>query len=241
MWITRSTALITPVCIEIEKPGKRWFTKGGHPTAELSQALDQLIDWKVWFSESENQSIFRKTYLRGQYEDRQLLPQYVLIYGRASEFEVPGPHERPDRLRKKRDFMRRGDDEHFMTFDSLRPKRDSSDFATLSMTANGPKLHAVPLALPPVRQRLRLRATSGSTCVPLSIELKCGTTRGKRMYWSAGSTGGKSQTRPAGTTFTLWRWENKRRYCSQYDIMNPRRPMTCDADLAFSSGVIRQP
>jgi hypothetical protein len=97
----------------------------------------------VWFSEPENQSIFRKTYLQGLHEDQQLLPQYVLIYGRASEFEVSGPHERPDRLKKKRDFMRR-EHEHFMTFDSLRPKRDFSDFATLTMTANGPVLYAVP-------------------------------------------------------------------------------------------------
>ncbi len=143
MWITRATALITPVCIEIERPGKKWFTEKGPPTAELTQALDQLVDWKVWFSEPENQSIFRKTYLQGQYEDRQLLPQYVLILGRSSEFRAPGPHRRPDRLRKKRDFMRRAD-EQFMTFDSLQPKREFSDFATLSMTADGPVLHAVP-------------------------------------------------------------------------------------------------
>jgi Domain of unknown function (DUF4263) len=143
MWITRSTALITPICIEIEKPRKMWFTQAGRPTADLTQALDQLTDWKVWFSEPENESIFRKTYLRGQYEDRQLLPQYVLIYGRASEFTPSGPHERPDRMRKKRDFIRR-DDEQFMTFDSLSPKTDFSDFVTLSMTVNGPVLHAVP-------------------------------------------------------------------------------------------------
>lgn len=143
MWITRSTALITPICIEIEKPGKMWFTQAGRPTADLTQALDQLTDWKAWFSEPENQLIFLKTYLRDEYEDRQLLPQYVLIYGRASEFEVSGPHQRPDRLKKKRDFMRR-EHEHFMTFDSLRPKRDFSNFATLSMTADGPALYAVP-------------------------------------------------------------------------------------------------
>ena len=47
------------------------------------------------------------------------------------------------RLRKKRDFMAR-DDEQFITFDSLRPNRDFSNFVTLSMTANGPVLHAVP-------------------------------------------------------------------------------------------------
>ena len=143
MWITRSTALVTPICIEIERPDKRWFTQAGRPTAQVTQALDQLIDWKVWFSEPENQSIFRKTYLRSQYEDRQLLPQYVLIFGRASEFDTPGPHNRPDRLRKKRDFMRQAD-EQFMTFDSLRPTEDFSTFVTLSMTADGPVLHAVP-------------------------------------------------------------------------------------------------
>jgi hypothetical protein len=143
MWITRSTDLVTPICIELERPGKRWFTQAGRPTAKLTQALDQLTDWKVWFSEPENQSIFRKTYLRGEYEDRHLLPQYVLIFGRVSEFETPGLHKRPDRLRKKLDFMRRVD-EQFMTFDSLRPKSEYSDFVTLSMTADGPVLHAVP-------------------------------------------------------------------------------------------------
>ena len=25
MWITRATSQITPICIEIEKPGKEWF------------------------------------------------------------------------------------------------------------------------------------------------------------------------------------------------------------------------
>lgn len=143
MWITRSTSLITPICIEIERPSKKWFAKSGKPTAELNQALDQLTDWKVWFSEPENQNIFRKTYLHSQWEDRQLLPQYVLIFGRVQEFNHPGPHARPDRLRKKRDFMRR-DHEQFITFDSLHPKRESSDFVTLSMTSDGPTLCAVP-------------------------------------------------------------------------------------------------
>lgn len=146
MWVTRSTSLITPVCIEIEKPSKRWFTKDGRPTSELTQALDQLTDWKVWFSEPENQSIFRKTYLRGQYDDRQLLPQYVLIYGRAEEFDSFEYHTRPDRLRKKRDYMRRPD-ESFMTFDSLEPKQERAELTTLAMTSDGPQLLAIPPTL----------------------------------------------------------------------------------------------
>ncbi|MFG1637449.1 Shedu anti-phage system protein SduA domain-containing protein [Pseudonocardia alni] len=144
MWITRSTSLITPICIEIERPGKHWFTSGGVPTAQLTQALDQLTDWKVWFSESENQAIFRKQYIAGEHEDRQLLPQYVLIFGRQREFDRSyGRHERPDRLRKKRDFMRR-ENEFFMTFDSLRPDAQDSDLLTLRMSSNGPRVLAVP-------------------------------------------------------------------------------------------------
>jgi hypothetical protein len=81
--------------------------------------------------------------LQGQYDDRQLLPQFVLIFGRAAEFGNLGPHKRPDRLRKKRDFMRRSD-EQFMTFDSLKPNREFSDFITISMTVDGPELYAVP-------------------------------------------------------------------------------------------------
>jgi len=144
MWITRSTSLITPICIEIERPGKHWFTVDGVPTAELTQALDQLTDWKVWFSESENQSIFRRQYLGGASEDRQLLPQYVLISGRQREFERSyRRHEQPDRLRKKRDFMRR-EHESFMTFDSLRPDAQNSDLLTLKMSSDGPRVRAVP-------------------------------------------------------------------------------------------------
>lgn len=95
-------------------------------------------------SESENQSIFRKQYIAGEHEDRQLLPQYVLIFGRKREFERSyGRHERPDRLRKKRDFMRR-ENEFFMTFDSLRPDAQDSDHLTLRMSSDGPRVLAVP-------------------------------------------------------------------------------------------------
>ena len=74
----------SPQCASRSKSqGSGGLPRAGHPTAELSQALDQLIDWKVWFSESENQSIFRKTYLRGQYEDGPLRPDYLTVaFGR---------------------------------------------------------------------------------------------------------------------------------------------------------------
>ncbi len=95
MWVTRSTSLITPICIEIERPGKHWFNLDGTPTATLTQALDQLTDWKVWFSEPENQLIFRRTYMLDGFTDRPIQPQYVLIYGRRDEFDTTRRHSNP--------------------------------------------------------------------------------------------------------------------------------------------------
>src|SRR5687767_5787396 len=46
MWIAKDSAAITAHLIEIEAPGKRWCTNRGQPTAELTQAIDQLRDWK---------------------------------------------------------------------------------------------------------------------------------------------------------------------------------------------------
>ena len=45
--MTRSSGLITPILIEIEKPSKRWFKENGRPTAEFRDAHDQLNDWRL--------------------------------------------------------------------------------------------------------------------------------------------------------------------------------------------------
>jgi hypothetical protein len=54
MWVTRSTSLVTPILIEIEKPSKRWFRRDGRPTSEFTEAHDQLNDWRSWFARDEN-------------------------------------------------------------------------------------------------------------------------------------------------------------------------------------------
>lgn len=147
MWITRSSGLITPILIEIEKPSKRWFKKNGRPTSAFTDAHDQLNDWRSWFSDDSNKAVFRKTFLflGDHYASRPLEPQYLLIYGRQREFEWGGIHSDPDGLRKKRDSQRR-EGESFMTFDSLRPRYDHSSSITASMTAQGPR----PFAFSPV-------------------------------------------------------------------------------------------
>ena len=144
MWVTHSSSLVTPVLVEIEKPSKPWFNGLGRPSAEFTQALDQIADWKVWFSDSSNREIFRKTYLgEDPFPDRYLEPQYVLVYGRTAEFEpTTSPHKNAGALRLKRDFMRRSH-EVFLTFDSLRPDPKLRNAITVSQTSNGPTLHAI--------------------------------------------------------------------------------------------------
>lgn len=139
MWVTRSSGLITPILIEIEKPSKRWFKPNGRPTGDFRDAHDQLNDWRAWFAADENRSLFRRRFLlEKRYEDRPLEPQYVLVYGRTTEFEQGGGHTDPEALRRKRDTQR-ADAESFMTFDALRPRYDHAHSLTARMTATGPE------------------------------------------------------------------------------------------------------
>jgi len=143
MWVTRSTSMFTPILIEIEKPSKPWFTKDGRPSASFTQARDQLNDWRSWFDQDGNKALFRDRFLflPDPFNNRPLRPQFLLIYGRRSEFEVGGGHENPDELRFKRD-LQRAQDEFYMTFDSLSPCYRCQDSMTLTMTTAGPRVHA---------------------------------------------------------------------------------------------------
>ena len=143
MWITRSSGLITPILIEIEKPTKRWFRRDGRPTSDFTDAHDQLNDWRSWFAREGNKELFRESFLflGEKYKDRPLEPQFVLIYGRESEFNFGGGHGNARELRFKRD-QQRTKDEVFMTFDALRPRYDHSNSMTLTMTPQGPAVYA---------------------------------------------------------------------------------------------------
>jgi hypothetical protein len=62
------------------------FQKDGTPTAEFTQAKNQLSEWKVWFGKPENQMAFVRDYAL-PFPRLKLEPQYVLIYGRRAEYE----------------------------------------------------------------------------------------------------------------------------------------------------------
>lgn len=143
MWVTRSSGLLTPILIEIEKPAKRWFRKDGRPTSQFIEAHDQLNDWRSWFAQDGNATIFRHRYqlLGDRFPERPLKPQFVLIYGRQSEFQVGGGHADFDSLPSKREGLRHPD-EFFYTFDSLEPSFKQRLSFTAKMTALGAVAHA---------------------------------------------------------------------------------------------------
>lgn len=58
LWFAMNSESIYPVLVEIEAPSKRWFTTSGKQTEQLTQALDQLAEWKTWFSRPQNLAQF---------------------------------------------------------------------------------------------------------------------------------------------------------------------------------------
>ncbi|MET0795404.1 MAG: Shedu anti-phage system protein SduA domain-containing protein [Polyangiaceae bacterium] len=62
MTITWDSDAVIATLIEIEAPAKPWATQKGFQSAKLTQALDQLREWKAWFCEPENMIQFTKLY-----------------------------------------------------------------------------------------------------------------------------------------------------------------------------------
>lgn len=95
------------VLIEIEKPQSKYF-KGAstklHP--DFHAALDQIIQWKAWFSHRANHDAFVDGILGQLRQPLQFNPckiKYVLVHGRRAEFagdeirtRIIGEHEDKD-------------------------------------------------------------------------------------------------------------------------------------------------
>jgi hypothetical protein len=138
MWIAKDSEIDQPVLIEIEAPGKKWWREDGRPHADLTQALDQLAEWKAWFEVPHNVLAFKAFYGldRDTWKGRPLKPAYALIYGRREEAN------RNPALTAKRVNMRAADIV-MMTYDRLRPlksadelfcvKKDSVGITTISV------------------------------------------------------------------------------------------------------------
>ncbi|MER6826555.1 Shedu anti-phage system protein SduA domain-containing protein [Streptosporangium sp. NPDC000563] len=144
MWVRRDTSTVHIICIEIEAPRKQWFTESGWATAELNQALDQILDWKLWFSNPENMLSFRHAYIPAELGYRRIEVQYILVYGRDAEFRIGrSRHKRPDVLRAKRDLIPRAS-EFLYTFDQLRPAKDAKYVSSISGMRGDFSMRGVP-------------------------------------------------------------------------------------------------
>jgi hypothetical protein len=143
--LTKTSATVTPVLVEIEDPAKQWFTKDGQPTAEFTQAQDQLREWRSWFNSSGNQQVFIDTYdLPTDWRRLAFRPLYRLVYGRTHEFGRHGRHADGDRLNRKRADLAHPDEE-YRTWDSIAAARPQTrSVITAHVGVSGYQAIAVP-------------------------------------------------------------------------------------------------
>jgi hypothetical protein len=84
LWVSTHSLEWFPTLIEIERPGKKLFTKEGVPTADFTQARNQLAQWRTWFSDPTNVQTFVREYG---------IPDYLVAgaAGQASRRAPAGP------------------------------------------------------------------------------------------------------------------------------------------------------
>lgn len=117
MWLSSHSAAWFPAMIEIERPSKRVFNTRGEPTAQFSQARNQLAQWQTWLDDPVNLIGFMDHYGVDTYFRRHCVMDrhFLLIYGRREEFSgVP-------ELSKARGRLISGSGEELLSYDRLTP------------------------------------------------------------------------------------------------------------------------
>ena len=128
LWIATDSSTIYPVFIELEAPTKKWFVRSGYPSSDFSQAQTQLLDWKNWFNDGNNQELFFKYYDidTSHRKNKAFQPFYVLIYGSRDEFQSN------PRLNEKRSYLARNNEVH-MTFERVTPNPKAKNVITCTV------------------------------------------------------------------------------------------------------------
>ena len=175
MWIARDSGAIIAILIEIEAPSKRWATQEARPSANLTQAIDQLNSWRAWFNNVNNVTAFRELYEIHPDEliIRQFEQRYILIYGRSQELE-----ENKTFAQKRAGLDR--PDQVIMTYDRLRPSGELRHYGTIKFNRSSANtelhLHRIPptfrLGQPIVRDfaRFKNRENAIRACDELTKE-----------------------------------------------------------------------
>ena len=88
MWLAQDSTNFCPVLIEIERPDKKLFTQGRQPSADFTQALNQIHEWKSLLNKPNVINDFYDCYDIPDYlRKKNFSPQYCLIYGRRNEYD----------------------------------------------------------------------------------------------------------------------------------------------------------
>ena len=133
MWIATHSDSWYPTLIEIEDPGKRIFRSNDEPTAEFTQARNQLEQWRTWFRDPTNVSMFMERYAIPDWmrRHRSIKLHMILIYGRRNEFKHTAERSR------LRGNLLGGADAELMSFDRLSPDRDLESAVTARVSSAG--------------------------------------------------------------------------------------------------------
>lgn len=77
----------TPLFIEIESPSKEMFKQDGKTNAKFNEAYNQLKQWKSVLSTPQGMiNFFNNFNIPADLQNRNFKPNYLLIYGRRSEY-----------------------------------------------------------------------------------------------------------------------------------------------------------
>lgn len=138
IWLAQDSLYFTPILIEIERPNKKTFTEAGVQTADFSQALGQISEWKAILSEPENVLNFYKSFnIPDQMREKTFQPQFALIYGRRSEFEG-----HPFLLKKRAQLVQ--DKVALISFDRLHPDPQCADLLCTKLSQREYKVQTIP-------------------------------------------------------------------------------------------------
>jgi Domain of unknown function (DUF4263) len=129
MWAPTDSQTQWIVLIEIEDPKKPWFTANLQQRAELTQALDQIAQWRAHLRKPENLQVFLRLYGIAAFRPIEFV--YCLVYGRRRDVASHAAME-------KRNALVNGiGDIKWMTYDRLRPDEDARNFPCVKVSAFG--------------------------------------------------------------------------------------------------------
>jgi hypothetical protein len=141
MWAPTDSQTQWIVLIEIEDPNKPWFTDNLRQRAELTQALDQIAQWRAYLKKPENLLLFLKLYEIPA--SRPIEFVFCLVYGRRQDVASRVAME-------KRNALHSGlGDIKWMTYGRLRPDEEARNFPCVKIST-AQRLTAV--AFPPTTE-----------------------------------------------------------------------------------------